>query len=188
MKSMFDDSTEEKKPEGADAPVLNESMPYLTLGGVFTRDIKSLSEYVGVKDKLGLSKAIMDMFTLYPEVTDDMIKKLANTLSIPEDVLENEIYALLSSFLNKGRSRENPNTPIDPEQLRAGIKIEMEHTSNPLIAEKISVDHLTELPTYYTHLAAMEAEFMGKKTDVGGKEKKSEKKDEKKESKKEEKK
>lgn len=182
MKSMFDDSTE-KKPDDV-TPVLNESMPYLTLGGVFTRDIKSLSEYVGVKDKLGVSKAIIDMFTLYPEVTDDMIKKLAKTLDLQEPVLENEIYAILSSFLNKGRSRENSNAPIDPDQLRAGIKIEMEHTDNPLIAEKIAKDHLTEIATYYTHLAAMEAELSGKKTDVGEKKKKSEKKDSKKEDKK----
>lgn len=180
---MFDDSPE-KKPESTDAPVLNESMPYLALGGVFTRDIKSLSEYVGVKDKLGVSKAIIDMFTLYPEVTDDMIKKLAKTLDLPKDVLENEIYAVLSSFLNKGRSRENSNAPIDPEQLRAGIKIEMEHTSNPMIAEKIAKDHLTEIATYYTHLATMEAELSGKKTDVGDKKKKDEKKDSKKEEKK----
>jgi hypothetical protein len=175
MKSMFDDSTEEKKP----APVLNESMPYLALGGVFTQGIKSLSEYVGVKDKMGLSKAIMDMFTLYPEVTDDMIEKLANTLSIPEEVLKNEIYALLSSFLNKGRSRENPNVPIDPNELRMGIKIEMEHSDNPLIAEKIAKDHLSEGDSlYYTHLSEMEARYKGKNKETE-KEPKKEKKEKK---------
>lgn len=177
MKSMFDDPTEEKKSEGANPPVLNESMPYLALGGVFTQGIKSLSEYVGVKDKMGLSKALIDMFTLYSDVTDDMIKKLANNLNIPEEVLENEIYAILTSFFNKGKSRENPNVPIDPNELRTGIKMEMEHTDNPLIAEKISKDHLSSGDAlYYTHLAMMESQYEGKSNSVDKKEKKEDKK------------
>jgi hypothetical protein len=180
MKSMFDDPTEEKKPEAATPTTLNESIPYLSLGGVFTQSIKSLSEYVGVKDKLGLSKAIIDMFTLYPEVTDDMIKKLANNLSIPKEVLENEIYAILTSFFNKGKSRENPNAPIDPTELRTGIKEEMEHTDNPLISEKISRDHLVSDASYYSHLAAMEAQYQGKSNPPDDPDKKSKKKDEKK--------
>jgi hypothetical protein len=44
-----------------------------------------------------------------------------------------------------------------------GIKVEMEHADNPLISEKIAKDHLAEMPTYYTHLAAMESEYEGKK-------------------------
>jgi hypothetical protein len=176
---MFDDPTVEKKPDEATPPVLNESIPYLALGGVFTRDIKSLSEYVGVKDKLGLSKAIIDMFTLYSEVTDDMIKKLANNLNIPEEVLENEIYSIMSNFFNKGMSRDNPNAPIDPNELRAGIKVEMEHTSNPLISEKIARDHLTEDASYYTHLAVMEAQYKGK-SDAPDKKEKGKKEDKKK--------
>ncbi len=50
---------------------------------------------------------------------------------------------------------------INPEQLKMGIKVEMEHTDNPEIAKKIAIDHLKELPDYYTRLVKMEAE--GKK-------------------------
>ncbi len=155
MKSMFDDEIEVK-------PVLNEDdtgIPYLAMGGVFTRDVFSLSKYVDVSNRLTLRKAIMDMFTLYPEVTDDMIQKLASNLNMEEPALENEIYAILSAFLNKGKFNENPNIPIDPEQLRMGIQVEMEHTDCPLIAERIAKSHLVELPTYYTHLKEMEDKY-----------------------------
>lgn len=153
MKSMFDENEE----------VINESMPYLALGGVFTQKIDSLSQFIGVSDKLRLRKALIDMFTLFPVVTDDMIKKLAATLAIPEDVLENEIYAIISSFFNHGLFHDNPNVPIDPEQLRMGIKVEMEHTDCPLISEIIAKSHLVEDPIYYTHLKEMEDKYKGKK-------------------------
>lgn len=38
------------------------------------------------------------------------------------------------------------------KQLKMGIKEEKEHTSNPLIAEKIASDHLKETKDYYTRL------------------------------------
>jgi len=45
---------------------------------------------------------------------------------------------------------------IDPEQLRMGIKVEMEHTRNPAIARVIALHHLKEIPDYYTRLLKME--------------------------------
>ncbi len=39
-------------------------------------------------------------------------------------------------------------------QLVLGINVEMEHTTNPDIAEKIALDHLKENPKYYTILKA----------------------------------
>jgi hypothetical protein len=39
-------------------------------------------------------------------------------------------------------------------QLVMGIDVEMEHTTNPDIAEKIALDHLKENPKYYTILMA----------------------------------
>ena len=42
------------------------------------------------------------------------------------------------------------------KQLAIGEKIEMEHTSDPKEARKIAMDHLKELPDYYTRLKKME--------------------------------
>jgi hypothetical protein len=47
---------------------------------------------------------------------------------------------------------------FDQEQLKAGIKVEMEHTDDPKIAQEIAMDHLTEDPEYYVKLDKMENE------------------------------
>lgn len=41
-------------------------------------------------------------------------------------------------------------------QLKKGIEVEMEHTSDPAKAEEIAKDHLTERPDYYVQLEKME--------------------------------
>ena len=49
-----------------------------------------------------------------------------------------------------------PDSDYIPEQLKMGIKIEMEHTKDRTISEKIAKDHLDEDARYYTHLIEME--------------------------------
>jgi hypothetical protein len=44
------------------------------------------------------------------------------------------------------------NLDVDPDQLKLGIKTEMEHTSDSKVAEEIALDHLSEDPHYYTKL------------------------------------
>lgn len=45
------------------------------------------------------------------------------------------------------------------QQLRVGIKVEMEHTTDPKIAAEIAMDHLYELPDYYDRLEDMESDY-----------------------------
>jgi hypothetical protein len=47
---------------------------------------------------------------------------------------------------------------FDADQLAKGIKVEMEHTTDPEIAREISLDHLTEDPRYYDKLETIEGE------------------------------
>lgn len=47
---------------------------------------------------------------------------------------------------------------VDPSELKMGIEIEMEHTDDPKVAEKIARDHLAENPTYYTDLKNCETQ------------------------------
>jgi uncharacterized alkaline shock family protein YloU len=49
----------------------------------------------------------------------------------------------------------------DPEQLKMGIEVEKEHTSDSTIALKITLDHLSEIPDYYSRLSKMEKEAKG---------------------------
>ncbi len=46
---------------------------------------------------------------------------------------------------------------FDAAELAAGIAVEQEHTDDPALAREIAMDHLAEIPDYYTRLAAMEA-------------------------------
>lgn len=44
----------------------------------------------------------------------------------------------------------------DAEQLKMGIKVEQEHTSNVELAERIAKHHLAEDPEYYSKLKKVE--------------------------------
>ena len=41
-------------------------------------------------------------------------------------------------------------TDFDPEQILMGMRVEMEHSDDPMYALEITIDHLTEDPEYYT--------------------------------------
>jgi len=76
---------------------------------------------------------------------------------VNEHEFERHIYAVLSSVLSEGESK-GKEIKHDPKQLEMGIKVEMEHTTNPIISRKIALDHLAEIPDYYTRLDKMEKE------------------------------
>ena len=56
---------------------------------------------------------------------------------------------------------------FDQEQLRKGTKIELEHTTDPMVAQRIAMDHLVEYPDYYVELERMEERLEKKKRKVG---------------------
>lgn len=66
----------------------------------------------------------------------------------------------IEDFVNAGYANEKNFTAedADPDELAMGIKVEMEHTSNRAIAERIALDHLSEIKDYYTRLKKMEEE------------------------------
>jgi hypothetical protein len=55
-----------------------------------------------------------------------------------------------------GLADKKKPSDFDQKQLADGVKVEMEHTSNPLIAKEIAMDHLTEDKLYYKKLELME--------------------------------
>lgn len=60
--------------------------------------------------------------------------------------------------LSSGKKPES----FDQEQLAAGIKVEMEHTTDKDIATEIAMDHLSEDPDYYKKLKAIEKSDLAK--------------------------
>ncbi len=76
---------------------------------------------------------------------------------------EKEMVKTFKQFADNGRANEKKITEkdVDPQELAMGIKVEMEHTTDKNTAQRIALDHLAEIKTYYTRLAKMEEE--GKK-------------------------
>ncbi len=63
-------------------------------------------------------------------------------------------------FIKSGRfaDSDKKESDFDARELAMGIEVEAEHTVNKQIAKKIALDHLAEIPDYYTRLAKMERE------------------------------
>jgi hypothetical protein len=49
-----------------------------------------------------------------------------------------------------GKGEGKTAIDFDPEQILMGMRVEMEHTDDPMYALEITIDHLTEDPEYYT--------------------------------------
>lgn len=103
---------------------------------------------------------IIDFLSQNPAPTDQDFHQFAESQGIDTHQAESIAYALAGRYvmlLRGGKSGGQSDTSsIDPQQLEQGIQVETEHTSDPTTAKKIALDHLTEIPDYYTRLAQME--------------------------------
>lgn len=70
---------------------------------------------------------------------------------------EASMYNVLADILGGGKS-EGKEFDYDKKELEMGMKVEKEHTDNDYITKKIAMDHLKEIPDYYTRLKKMEDE------------------------------
>jgi len=57
-----------------------------------------------------------------------------------------------------GKADKKKPSAFNKKQIQIGTKVEREHTSSNLKAREIAMDHLTEIPDYYTRLLKMERE------------------------------
>jgi len=88
--------------------------------------------------------------------------KLSEALEEVFGIGYNAGYAAFGDeFMSEGEAAKRGISAddVDPDQLDMGIHVEMEHTNNPAIAEKIALDHLAESDQYYTYLEEMEKGF-----------------------------
>ena len=115
-----------------------------------------LSEQDNSKD---IHSKIIKFFNSNPNPDDKQVHGFAEENEIDEHKLENHIYMLLTELLKGvGKHKDVPDSKFDQNELRMGIKVEMEHTDSKAIAKEISKDHLVECKSYYTRLAKMEKE------------------------------
>ena len=109
----------------------------------------------GIEMNLSNVERMEQYFHLNPEIKAE---ELAQSMGITHDEADALVYGVMSSFLCQGKSRKT-HVRFNARQLERGIKVEMEHTTCPMIAEKIAKDHLTEQENYYDHLDAMVEKF-----------------------------
>lgn len=100
---------------------------------------------------------IIKWFLANPYPDDDKVHEFAESMGVDPDEFEKHIYSILSSFLSEGLSK-GKDVKHDSDELKMGIEVEYEHTTNPMMSRKISMDHLVEIPDYYTRLKRMEEE------------------------------
>lgn len=98
-----------------------------------------------------MSEIMMDAITrgTDPEETAQRIIELYNRGGRPEWGESMDTTGLADK---QGLSPED----VDPDQLAQGIEVELEHTGDQDLAQQIAMDHLAEIPDYYTRLAQME--------------------------------
>ena len=65
-------------------------------------------------------------------------------------------WKLFEEKLKGGAGDNKPDSDFDEEQLKIGIKHELEHTKDHEIAKEIAKDHLTEDPNYYKKIKKIE--------------------------------
>lgn len=63
---------------------------------------------------------------------------------------DRQYYVLRSDLLEKVKPAREED--VDPQELKWGIKVEMEHTDDPDEAKNIALEHLRENPKYYSLL------------------------------------
>lgn len=111
-------------------------------------------------DNLGIdegTKALIDLFSSKKKIKDrEDLHVLAESLGIEPSSLEEKVYALLQSFFANGKYMATDNISVDDKELEMGDSVEREHTNSPIIARRIALDHLAEMPDYYSRLQAME--------------------------------
>lgn len=131
--------------------------------------------YPGRRNKLAALRRLLDQFpeSRYVEVWEDREKqgqdlaylayaegRESNFYIVPDAAQDAPCTAQeiikQGQLLRGGLADKRSISEFDSKALREGIKVEMEHTSDPKIAREIAMDHLAEDLRYYEKLRAIE--------------------------------
>lgn len=112
------------------------------------------NESLSLSDKESITKFVKNFKGEFDDKeTHEFAKK--NDLNVHE--VEAFIYSLARKGLNEdkvsgGKGDKISEKDVDPKEFAVGVKVEMEHTDDESIAKEIALDHLEEVPNYYTRL------------------------------------
>lgn len=110
-----------------------------------------------------IDEKVFEFFLRNSNPTDAQVHTFAEKENIDVHDIEKAIYKLATMHVRlktEGLSVKKKFTEkdADPKQLKMGIKVEHEHINDDDVAKKIALDHLAEIPDYYTRLDKMEKE------------------------------
>jgi hypothetical protein len=115
-----------------------------------------------------LGEKVTEFLKANPNPSDDDLHAWAEGEGLELDEVEEEAYKLATKFVNfmsGGKAAEAGITEedVDPEELKRGVAVEMEHTDDEGIARKVALDHISEFSDYYSALDEMEKGLKEKK-------------------------
>lgn len=126
--------------------------------------IKDLPEKVAGKKE----DVVIDFLSKNKNPKNKDFHENAKKHGINEHKAEETAYSMLGSFIDSVRTKEASDkikggladhmkaSGFDKGQLNKGVKVEKEHTKDPVLAKEIAMDHLDEHPKYYSALEKME--------------------------------
>lgn len=117
---------------------------------------EKFNDYIDLDEK---DYALIKLFSNKKKIKDHRdFHALAEKLGMKEaGDLEERAYSMLQSFWSQGRAVEKGmKFDVDENEVKMGIKVEMEHTDSKVMAYRITLDHLAEMKDYYTRLDEME--------------------------------
>lgn len=133
----------------------------LSLADGFIMKKKSSTEYLvsgrhqyGTKGHLAyitLHGCDPEQVILFEKAWDRLIHDLKNAGQWVEPIVSKNPRTIPG-----GLSEGMVPSDFNKKSLKRGTKVEMEHTTDPKIAQEIAMDHLVEDPKYYSKLARME--------------------------------
>lgn len=115
-----------------------------------------------IREGAGVSSDdVLRFFLKNKSATAETVEEWAKETGYEPKVVLDIAFGELSRFAEfwlKGESRKSSfsKDKADQEELKKGIKVESEHTSDIGIATKIALDHLAETADYYTKLQKVE--------------------------------
>jgi hypothetical protein len=150
IQNQYIDLKEGKMSEANFMRNLRMSMPqYITNTTSFGDAVRILKNKSILNENIG--------FKPEEETTEDefdAILKQIEDEKYGERVVKSDVLDEPLEEINEAKYKKpelNPNQ-IHPQELRMGIKVELEHTDDLDKAKKIALDHLAENPFYYTAL------------------------------------
>ena len=130
----------------------------MNTGGFYRATIERLRKAAGEEGGRDPSKADRDAILRFlgeAARTDEAFHAFLEKQGINPHKGEAAVYAFVHACLTP---KDGMPERVRPRELSMGIEVEAEHTDYQPMAKKIALDHLNEMPDYYTRLQAMEAQ------------------------------